>query len=349
MSPPGLSDTAALPQIPHFEKRSVPAPEIPGVTGWVDRVNADPRPPAAVLADLREARAHFAGLLEKGEQTANADGGRTNKLINAILTSENARNPGLNAVGCSHEDKMAGVLRALSGSGSGQQEGHVRFHLGMVVDIHRIAVDAYRHEAGGFTLVAVDSSRQDITATKLAALELKHPDIIKGTMDIPTPNQAHEEGCRVHAVNNLNALFDYQPHVQGLHKQLYAKSQGLPAPQLSGPEWTNKSGNTHILANEKDSFRVLAGKFFKHMQVPKPKAGETRTLFDEAEARNPSLKDAPMNKKNQTLRERFASQNPEKDPAQFSRADRTASLDRKRLVLLDRAIAHYEGLARAES
>jgi hypothetical protein len=43
------------------------------------------------------------------------------------------------------------------------------------------------------------------------------------------------------------------------------------------------------------------------------------------------------------LRERFAAQNPEKAPEEFSRADRTASLDRKRLVLIDRAIAHYEG------
>jgi hypothetical protein len=97
-----------------------------------------------------------------------------------------------------------------------------------------------------------------------------------------------------------------------------------------------------------DTFGLLPGKFFKHLQVMKPKPGETRTLLDEAEKLNPALKDQPVNKKGQTLRERFASQNPAVPPESFSRADRTASLDRKRLVLIDRAIAHYEGLVRAE-
>lgn len=318
---------------------------MPGVTDWVGRVNQDPRPPKVVLADLREARNYFAGRLENGEQTIASDGPRTNKLINPILNSENSRNPGLNAVGCSHEDKMAGVLRALSGQPGG--EGHVRFHLGMLDDVHRIAVDAYRHKEGGFTLVAVDSARDGVTAQKLAALELKHPDVIKGTIAIPTPNQAHEEGCRIHAVNNLNALYDFQPYVQGLHRQLYDKGMGRPAPALAGPEWKQTSGNTHILADAKDAFKVLDGKFFKHMQVLKPKAGDTRTLLDEAEDRNPALKTQMLNKKDQTLRERNASLNPAKTPEEFSRADRTASIDRKRLVLIDRAIAHYEGLASA--
>lgn len=330
---------------PRFERRRSPAPEIPGVTGWVDRVNQDRRPPEAVVADLREARAHFAGLLGKGEQTSPHDGPRTNKLINPILNSENARNPGLNAVGCSHEDKMAGVLRALSGVGNGE-EGHVRFHLGLVVDVHRIAVDAYRHRDGKFTLIAVDSSKQDITASKLAQLELKHPDIIKGTLVIPTPNQAHHEGCRIFAVNTLNALHDFQPYVQGLHKEVYAKGRGQPAPRLSQAAWKPMSGNTHVLASEKEAFGVLDGKFFKHMQVPKPRDGGTRNLLDEAEDRNPSLKTRALNKKDQTLRGRFAAQNPDRKPGEFSRADRTASLDRKRLVLIDRAIAHCEGLAR---
>jgi hypothetical protein len=217
----------------------------------------------------------------------------------------------------------------------------------MLDDVHRIAVDAYRHKEGGFTLVAVDSSRDGVTAQRLAALELKHPDVIKGTIAIPTPNQAHEEGCRIHAVNNLNALYDFQPYVQGLHRQLYDKGMGRPAPALAGPEWKRTSGNTHILADDKDAFRVLDGKFFKHMQVLKPKAGETRTLLDEAEDRNPALRNQVLNKQDQTLRQRFAGLNPGKKPEEYSRADRTASIDRKRLVLLDRAIAYYEGLAQA--
>lgn len=171
--------------------------------------------------------------------------------------------------------------------------------------------------------------------------------IIKGTIAIPTPNQAHEEGCRIHAVNNLNALHDFQAYVQGLHRQLYDKRMGRPAPSLAGPEWKQTSGNTHILADEKNAFKVLDGKLFKHMQVQTPKAGETRTLLDEAEDRNPALKTQLLNKKGQTLREWFASRNPGKTPEEFSRADRTSSVDRKRLVLLDRAIAYYEGLVPA--
>ncbi|GEM_PF-5084700 len=35
-------------------------------------------------------------------------------------------------MGCSHEDKLASVLRALSGAPGRGGEGHVRFHLGML-------------------------------------------------------------------------------------------------------------------------------------------------------------------------------------------------------------------------
>lgn len=330
----------------HFEKRSAPAREIPGARGWAAYVNRDPRPPHEVLADLREARAYFANLRGKGEQTSGSDGERTQQLINPILNSENARQPGLNAIGCDHEDKMAEVLRSLSATDGGGQEGHIRFHVGVWADSHRVAVDAYRHREGTFTLVAVDSLQEPIVARKLADLEAKHSDILKGTLLISTPNQAHGEGCRIFGVHTLNALHDFQPYVQGLHRQLHDRSQGRPAPRLSGPEWKRMGGNTLVLGDEKDAFGLLPGKFFKHIQVPKPKPGETRTLLDEAEARNPALKDQALNKKGQTLRERFASRNPGKTPEEFSRADRTASLDQKRLILIDRAIAHYEGLDR---
>ena len=346
MAPPSLASSSA-PAVPHFEQRSAPAREIPGARGWAAYVNRDPRPPAEVLADLREARAYFGGLRDKGGQTAAGDGERTNKLINPILNAENARHPGLNAIGCGHEDKMAEVLRSLSAADGGGQEGHIRFHVGVWADFHRVAVDAYRHREGGFTLVAVDSLDEPIVARKLAELESKHPDIIKGTAVIPTPNQVHGEGCRIFGVHALNALYDFQPYVQGLHRQIRDKAQGLPAPRLSGPEWKRISGNTQVLADEKDAFGVLPGKFFKHIQVPKRKPGETRDLLDEAEARNPALTDQALNKKGQTLRDRFASRNPGKAPEDFSRADRTSSLDQKRLILIDRAIAHYEALVRA--
>jgi hypothetical protein len=356
-SPSSLRDAAGAPApdslsaasaVPRFERRSASTPEIPGVSGWVERVNQDPRPPAEVLADLREARAYFASVRERGEQTVSADGERTNRIINAILASENARNPGLNAVGCSHEDKMAGCLRAWS-TLAVPAEGHIRFHLGMVADIHRVAVDAFRHRDGGFTLVAVDSLKQEITSSRLAALALKHPDVIKGVLVIPTPNQAHVEGCRIFAANTLNAMHDFEPYVQDLHRQVHERGRGRPAPRLAGPEWKSCGGNTHVLADATDAFGVLDGKFFKHMQVPKPKGEGARTLLDDAEERNPGLKTQALNKQEQTLRSRFESQNPEKRPEEFSRADRTASLDRKRLVLIDRAIAHYERLAAASA
>jgi hypothetical protein len=285
-------------------------------------------------------------LRDKGEQTAAADGDRTQKLIKPILNAENARQPGLNAIGCGHEDKMAEVLRSLSATNGGGPEGHIRFHVGIWADSHRVAVDAYRHREGSFTLIAVDSTREPRVAEKLAELEAKHSDIIKGTLILSTPNQSHGEGCRIFGIHTLNALHDYQPYVRDLHRKLHDKGQGRPVPRLAGPAWKPMGGNTHALAEEKDAFGLLPGKFFKHIQVPKPEPGETRTLLDEAEARNPALKDQALNKKGQTLRERFASLNPAKAPGDFSRADRTSSLDRKRLILIDRAIAHYENLAR---
>jgi hypothetical protein len=333
---------------PRFEKRSLPAPEIPGVTDWIGTANPDKRSPQAMLTELREARAYFAGLLGKREQTdSSIDGERTQKLINPILHAENARSPGLNAVECTGEEKMGEVLKQWSNAGGPGQEGHIRFHLGVVFDMHRIAVDAYRHPEGGFTLVAVDSMNFAAAVNKLGALEKKHPGLIKGTMVLPTPNLAHGEGCRIFGIHTLNAMHDFQPYVQGLHRQIFAKAQGKPAPVLSGPKWKRAGGNTHILVNRNDSLGLLPAKFFKHMQVMKPKAGESRTLLDEAEDRNPALKDQPVNKKGQTLRERFASQNPSVPHGEFSRADRTASLDKKRLVLIDRAIAHYEELIKA--
>jgi hypothetical protein len=181
----------------------------------------------------------------------------------------------------------------------------------------------------------------------LAALKKKNPDVIKGAVVIPTPNQAHGEGCWIFAIHTLNAMQDHQPLILGLHRQVYDHGRGRPAPGLAGPEWACSGGNTHFLPDEKDAFGALPAKFFKHMQVMKPKAGESRTLLDEAEDRNPALKDRPVNKKGQTLRERFASRNPLVPHEEFSRADRTASLDKKRLVLIDRAIAHYEGPARS--
>jgi hypothetical protein len=315
------------------------------VADWISTVNQDKRPPQAVLTELREARAHFAGLLEKRAQTdSSLDDERTQKLINPILNAENARNPGLNAVGCDSEEKMGEALKQWSNAGGPGQEGHIRFHLGVVFDMHRIAVDAYRHPGGGFTLVAVDSMNFAAAVNKLGTLEKKHPGLIKGTMVIPTPNLAHGEGCRIFGVHALNALHDFQPHVRELHRQIYAKAQGKPAPALAGPMWKRTGGNTHILVNRNDALGLLPGKFFKHIQVMKPKPGESRTLLDEAEDRNPAFKDQPVNKKGQTLRERFASQNPSVPHEEFPRADRTASIDRKRLVLIDRAIAHYEGL-----
>ena len=331
----------------HFEKRSAPAQEIPGVSDLVGMSNADAKTPWAVLADLRKARAHFAGLFTNGEQTKNtvwnSDGSRTNKLIKPILNSENARHPGLNAVGFSNDEKMVDFLRIFSSPIREGQEGHVRCHVGFCMDEHRIAVDAFKHREGGFTLVAVDSGRDSIVMDRLPELGKKYPDLIKGTLIIPTPNQVHNEGCRVFTVHTLNALHDYQPHIQDLHRQVYDLGRGRPAPRLSDPaKWKQEGGNTLSLEKMMDAFTVLPGKFFKHMQVMKPKAGQTHTVLDVAEDRNPALKDQPVNKKGQTLRERFAGQNPEKAPEDFSRADRTASLDRKRLVLIDRAIAHYE-------
>jgi hypothetical protein len=223
-------------------------------------------------------------------------------------------------------------------------EGHIRFHLGVDLDSHRMAVDAFKHRDGGFTLISVDSTLNHMFAFDLARLQEQHSDFIKGTMYFPTHNQVHNEGCRIFAVHTLNAMHDYQPYFLNLHREIYAASRGRPASQLASPRWESWDG-THVLENELDNFSFLPAKFFKHMQVKTPKQGETRTLLDEAEEMNHALKEQPVNKKGQTLRQRYESLNPSKRPEEFSRADRTSSVDMKRLVLFDRAIAYYEGLA----
>jgi hypothetical protein len=254
-----------------------------------------------------------------------------------MLNAMNARSPGLDAIGCAHEDQMVAALRKLSGSGP---EGHVRFHLGMVVNIHSLAVDAYRHADGRFTLVAVDSISKEMTNSKLADVARKHPDLVKGAMVIPTPNQAHTEGCRVFA-HSLESMRDYQPYFRDLHKGIAARAEGKPVPPPASAAWKEVDKNVLALKDPLDAFGVLDGKFFKHMQVPKPKAGESGSLLDAAEARNPDLKTAVQNKQGDTLRTRVESQNPGKTLEEFERFDRTASADQKRLVLLDRTIDHY--------
>jgi hypothetical protein len=294
---------------------------------------------------LREGKAHFAGLLRKGGQTRKGDANVTRNLLHPILRSENARTPGLNAVACDNEEKMGEALKELSKAGGRGPEGHIRFHLGVGEETHRIAVDAFRHRGGGFTLIAVDSlPNPHFAATSLAMLEMKYPKDIKGTLVIITPNQAHIDGCQIFGVHTLNAMHDYQPYMQSLHRELHDNALGKPAPRLADPMWNHTMGNTYVLEDDVEAFGILPGKFFKHMQVPKPRPGETRTLLDEAEEKNPALKDQAVNKKGQTLRERFAGQNPGKPPEEFSRADRTLSLDMKRIALIDRAIEHFETL-----
>ena len=344
IAPAALASSPAA--LPHFEKRSAPAPEIPGISDHIAKENRDSRPPSEILADLDEARTFFGTLRAKGEQTRNdllrRDGAYTNYVLKPLLNAENARAPGLNAVEFSHDEKMAKFLRDFSSPDRDGQEGHIRCHVGFRNDNHRVAVDAFKHREGGFTLVAVDSVRDPTVLARLPALEQQHPDLIKGILIIPTPNQLHFEGCRIFALHTLNAMHDYQPHLQNLHRQIYAKAQGRPAPGLSGPEWKQESGNVLVHADATDALGMLPGKFFKHMQMKKPAEGSALTLLAEAELRYPALKVLPVNKKGQTLRERINRQNPQKAPEEFSRPDCSASLDIKRLILIDRAIAYYQ-------
>jgi hypothetical protein len=337
-----LEDATGL----HFERRNAPAPELPGIKAVLNAANRDTRPPKDVLKELHGFRNYFAGFQRRGEQTHKEAKPITDRLALPILRSENARTPGLNAIDCPNTDKMVAVLRYLSKK-DGNQEGHVRFHLGLGNNAHRIAVDAFRHREGGFTLVAVDSMGDPDKGKEIATIQKSHPDLIKGALTIPTPNQLHIEGCHIFGIHNLNALHDFQPYVQGLHRQLYDAGRGKPTSLLSDPRHFVSEGNAHYIKFVENSFIMLPGKFFKHMQVMKPEPGKG-TVLDLAENQNPSLNTHPLNKQGQTLRQRFASQNPDKATEEFSRADRTASLDKKRLVLIDRAIGHYMSIESSE-
>ncbi|HLP40766.1 MAG TPA: YopJ family acetyltransferase [Fibrobacteria bacterium] len=328
--------------ITHFEKRSGSAPELPPIKELVNKLNAETRPHKDVIFELRTAKGYFATKLERSKQTEIKDREKTNDLITPILNSENARNPGLNAVACTDKNEMMTVLRDASNLTQGQ-EGHIRFLFG---DVHKLAVDAFKHRDGGFTLISVDSLPHRQIGTEFGTLQKMNPDLIKGNLHLPTFNQVHNEGCHIFAVHTLNALHDYQPYIQNLHKQIHDAAKGWPAPNLTDPRW-EKSEDTYIREPKEGALGVLPGKFFKHIQVQKPL--EKRTVLDTAEEMNPAFKDQPVNKKGQTLRQRFESLNPSKRPEEFSRFDRTSSVDKKRLVLIDRAIAYYLGRAREDA
>jgi hypothetical protein len=277
-----------------FEKRTGPAPEITGLRSLVDDLNVVSRPHEEVIEDLKNSKRYFTDLLHSRKQTTLADRELSNTLITPILRSENARNPGLNAIGCSDEKRMADILRIISRSNPGE-EGHVRFHVGVWNDNHRMAVDAFQHREGGFTLIYMDPMLNLIFSYELSRLQKQHSDVIKGTMDIRTHNQVHTEGCRIFSVHFLNAMHDYQPHFLNLHRDIYAAKEVKPEPRLADPRWESWGG-THVLDNELDNFGFFPAKFFKHWQVRKPDKGE-RNKLDQAEEWNPALRHQPVNKK----------------------------------------------------
>jgi hypothetical protein len=283
----------------------------------------------------------------QGVQTHRTDGEMMKLAVTPILRSENARNPGLNAIGVTNKTRMVDILKIISEQNQGEQ-GHVRFHLGLEKDTHRVAVDAFQHREGGFTLICVNSVNDTLLARELGELRIKNPKLISGIMSIPTQNQVHSEGCRVFAVHALNGMHDYQPYFQGLHQKIYDKTQGQRVPELAEPRFGRDKG-TFMLKDETETYGLLPGKFFKHIQVKPPYESEIpgvmRTFLDDAEDMNPALKDQPVNKKGRTLRQRYESLNTQVPPAPHSRSDRTSSIDEKRLEFLKRAIAHYNPLA----
>ena len=344
-TPHSLANSIAAPVIPRFEMRTPPAPELPGMRDWANKMNQDPRPPQVVLDELDAAKTHFGKLIEDGKQALKADSAISGKQILPILQAENARTPGLNAVSCRSVKEMETALQEWSKPGAKGLEGHVRFHLGLDKDRHRIALDAYRHPEGGFTLIAVESTKYShFAADELTPLIKKNPDLIRGAAIIPTRNLAHEEGCRIFALHHLSALHDERSQIKLLHRQIYSSGKGRSVPQLSDSKWKQKQGNIFVLQSALDAFGLLPGKFFKHMQVKRLSFGKKPSLLQEAEARNPRLKDQPLNKQRQTLRKRFENQVPGTAPENFSDRERNLSLDKKRVVYLNRAIAHYERL-----
>ena len=289
----------------------------------VSRMNQDSRPPAEVLSDLKSNRKHFADLIDDRKQTDQPEKPLTARSIKPILNAENARNPGLNAIRCKDEDELVRILKALPDGGKG--EGHIRFHLGIVMGVHSVAVDAFRHADGRFSLVAIDSMAKDMTRSKMRKITEAHPDTFHGAIVLPTLNQTHIEGCPIFAVNNLLGMHEFEPYVKELHK-------GLMPPI----KWKNHGNSVLAPEDPKDTFKVLPAKFFKHIQ------GGSRLVT--AEERNPAFKTETVNKKDETLRARFQNRNPELEMEAFGNFDRTSSLDKKRLVYLDRAIVHYSAL-----
>lgn len=316
-----------------------PPPELNGIKHLVNNMNKDGRSPTKVVRELKDARNYYAGLLTQGKQTSSNDIPRASGLVRPILHAENARNPGLNAVVCENERVLESTLRKL-GSLNGGQEGHIRIHFGST-SRHRIAVDAFKHREGGFTLIAVDSEPNGQLAHQLTRMQVKNPDILKATVTIPAPNQIHMEGCHIFTINTLNALHDHQPYIQTLHQQAYDEAMGRTAPQLAGSPWFRVFQNNHTVLDPADAFNLLPAKFFKHIQVRRPHDNGPNML-DIAEKQNPALIHQPVNKKGQTLRQRVESANPDKALEHFSRAERTSSLDKKRLVLIDRALEHFQ-------
>jgi hypothetical protein len=317
-----------------FAKRASDAPSLPGAAALCAQVNHVSESPAEIARQAEAARDHFAGLLKERRPTTGSDSLITTRLLKPILNTENARNPGLNAMVCGNEDEMLNALRVLPRDG--KQEGHVRFHLSLVAGIHSVAVDAYRHGDGGFTLLAVDSISKDAVNAKFKKLTDSNPGFIHGSMVLPSHTQVHEEGCRIFATHALLGLNDYAPYAKRLHEGLRADTPGGPPRALPDIPWNSLSPNCVVPQDPKDTFKLLPPKFFKHIQG--------RSLLSSAEERNPALATQAVNKDGKTLRERFAGLSPEKTLDQYDNFDRTRSLNEKRVVYLERTATYYRGL-----
>jgi hypothetical protein len=330
--------------IPDFKRRKGPVPELSGIRELVDEMNAVDHPNDQVALGLRSLRTRFDRMRANGEPTAAIDGDWMNLAITPILRSENARHPGLNAIAVPNTSRMLDILSTIRSDKFGE-EGHVRFHLGFQSNSHQMAVDAFKHRQDGFTLILVDSLNDLGLPNELKMQRSWTDGLIKGVMHIPTLNQVQLINSPIFAIHALNGIHDYQPYFQSLHRKLYDKEWlGLRVPELEEPRFKQQD-EVYKLQDTSDAFGLLPGKFFKHMQVQPPYTvagtGERRTALDDAEDKNPALLSEPVNKKGQTLRDRFESLNPTVPSEDYSPDDRTSSIDDKRIMYLDRAIAHY--------
>lgn len=311
----------------------------------------------AAVHQAEQVKAHFQALQQGNWSPGPMDGKYEIAMLPAIVAAENARTPNLNLTLLSPNEDFASWLKA-------KRPANARVIFPMPGnEAHYVAADVRRN--GGKTSVIVieplslkdatqdlqDSTRQKYERQSLPLLKktLKS-DVTLSVLAVDTQKSTND--CGIFALSAASKLADNAPMLDALHEQNLGKK----------PIKTALGQDAELLAG-KGKVRVLDGKgvlppaFVKHSQ--------SRTTLKDWLKANPAAHGyASVNKAEQSLMERFDSHvttrydkpvhtrfmqdNLPEMEVQIKNLTFSASIEKKRLVYLDRAIAYLKQAPEAE-